>query len=130
MNKNKTKKQLREFGLFMGIFFPLIIGFLIPYLMGHNLRLWTFFVGIVFLFFAFFKPFKLSFLYQKWISLGNLLGWLNSKIILGLIFFTIVIPISLLMKIFGYDPLKTKKLSVISYRLNKSKNKVDLTKIF
>lgn len=130
MNKNKTKKQLRDFGLFMGIFFPSIIGFLIPYIMGHNLRLWTFFVGILFLFFAFFKPLKLSFLYQKWISLGNILGWLNSKIILGLIYFTILIPISLLMKIFGYDPLKTKKLSVISYRLNKGKNKVDLTKIF
>lgn len=130
MNKNLKKKQLREFGLLIGIGFPLIIGFLLPYLIGHNLRLWTIFIGIPFLIFAIFKPFKLSFLYQKWISLGNLLGWLNSKLILGIIFFTILIPISFIMKIFGYDPLKTKKLNVMSYRVNKYRNKVDLTKIF
>ena len=34
------------------------------------------------------------------------------------------------MKIFGYDPLKIKKLNVISYRVKKDNNKVDLTKIF
>ena len=130
MLENITKKKLREFGLIVGIGFPLIIGFFIPYLIGHNLRLWTIFIGIPFLIFSIFKPYKLSFFYQKWISLGNLLGWLNSKIILGIIFFTIVIPISFLMKIFGYDPLKIKKLNVISYRVKKDNNKVDLTKIF
>ena len=111
MSKNLTKRQLREFGLIMGIGIPSIIGFIIPYLMGHNLRLWAFYIGITFLIFSIFKPYKLSFFYQKWISLGNLLGWLNSKIILGIIFFTILIPISFLMKIFGYDPLNLKKLS-------------------
>tara|TARA_B100001989_G_C24505645_1_gene447380 strand:- start:391 stop:786 length:396 start_codon:yes stop_codon:yes gene_type:complete len=126
----EQKKQLREFGLLMGIGFPLIIGFLLPYLFSHDYRYWTFYIGIPILIFAIFKPYRLSFLYKKWISLGNLLGWLNSKIILGLIFFTILIPISFLMKIFGYDPLKIKKLNVISYRVNKDKNEVDLTKIF
>ena len=130
MNQNLTKRQLREFGLIIGIGIPLIIGFLIPYLMGHNIRIWAFYVGITFLIFSIFKPYKLSFFYQKWISLGNLLGWLNSKIILGIIFLTILIPISFLMRIFGYDPLKIKKLSVISYRVKKDKNKLDLTKIF
>ena len=131
MNKYlEQKHKLREFGLFMGVLFPLIIGFILPYLMGHNYRLWTFYIGIPFLIFAFFKPHKLSFLYKKWISLGNLLGWLNGKIILGLIFFIVLIPISFLMKIFGYDPLKIKKLNVISYRVNSHKKKVDLTKIF
>lgn len=131
MNKRlRQKNKLREFGLFMGIGFPFIVGFLLPYLMSHNYRFWTFYIGIPFLIFAIFKPHKLSFLYKKWISLGNLLGWLNSKIILGIIFFIVLIPISLLMKIFGYDPLRIKKLNVISYRVNKDKNKVDLTKIF
>ena len=81
-----------------------------------------------FLIFGIFKPYKLI-LYKKWIALGNLLGWFNSKIILGIIFFTILIPISILMKIFGYDPLKRKKLNVISYKINKSST-VDLTKYF
>ncbi len=130
MNKHLQKKQLREFGLLIGIGFPLIIGLFIPYLIGHNLRLWTIFIGIPFLIFGIFKPYKLYFLYKKWIALGNLLGWFNSKIILGIIFFTILVPISILMKIFGYDPLKRKKLNVISYKINKAKNTVDLTKIF
>ena len=40
--KNKIdKKQLKEFGLIIGIGFPLILGFLLPFLMGHNFNIWT-----------------------------------------------------------------------------------------
>ena len=54
MLENITKKKLREFGLIVGIGFPLIIGFFIPYLIGHNLRLWTIFIGIPFFNFFYF----------------------------------------------------------------------------
>ena len=41
MKEILSKKQLREFGLIVGIGLPIIIGFLVPLLLGHNFRLWT-----------------------------------------------------------------------------------------
>ena len=63
--------------------------------------------------------------------LGHILGWINSRILLGLVFILILIPIALIMKVLGYDPLRQnfKKKFLISYRELKS-NKVDLTRIF
>lgn len=126
-----TKKILREFGLIFGIGLPLIIGWLIPTLFGHSPRAWTLAIGIPTLIISVFYPKILKLPYKIWIKLGIILGWLNSKIILGIVFFIILIPISFIMKAFKYDPLK-KNLSKdkISYREITKNNKIDLTKIF
>ena len=62
--------------------------------------------------------------------LGLVLGWINSRIILGLVFFLVLQPIALIMKFVGYDPLKIKKSNEISYREDKSNYKINLTKLF
>ena len=62
--------------------------------------------------------------------IGLALGWINSRIILGLVFFLVLQPIALIMKFVGYDPLKIKKNNERSYRENKKDHKVDLTRIF
>ena len=49
-------------------------------------------------------------------ALGLALGWINSRIILGLVFFLVLQPIAFLMKFVGYDPLKTKKGNEMSFR--------------
>ena len=54
----------------------------------------------------------------------------NSHIILGLIFILIVIPISLIMKIFRYEPLKRKRNNLTSYREIKEGWVINLKKIF
>ena len=41
-------------------------------------------------------------------ALGNILSWINSRLILGIVF-AILQPIALIMKIFGYDPLRKKQ---------------------
>ena len=130
-NEIVTKNTLREFGIIFGIGLPLIIGWLIPTLFGHSPRAWTLSIGIPTLILSIFYPRILLLPYKFWIKIGIILGWINSKIILGLVFFFILIPISLIMKTFKYDPLR-KNLSKnqISYREITKKNKVDLTKIF
>ena len=42
-------------------------------------------------------------------TIGFALGWINSRLILGLVYLIILQPIAIVMKIFGYDPLKKKK---------------------
>ena len=63
-------------------------------------------------------------------KIGLALGWINSHIVLGLVFLLVLQPISLIMKLFGYDPLKKKKKNLLTFREIKENHKVDLTKIF
>ena len=125
------KKKLREFGILIGFFFPFFIGFVLPSLSGHSFRFWTVWLGFTFLFLAILKPSLLSMPYKGWMALGHVLGWINSRIILGLVFLIVLIPIALIMRIIGYDPLRSAKLETESYRELKNKNKnIDLTRIF
>ena len=130
MNKLSNDKTLREFGLVFGFGFPLIFGFLLPFIFSHTLKDWTIFVGLPFLFLAITKPHLLFYPYKIWMKIGNSLAWINSHIILGLIFILIVIPISIIMKIFRYDPLKRKRNNLPSYKEKKEEWVINLKKIF
>ena len=124
------KKQLREFGVLIGFGFPILIGWIIPAITGHTFRMWTLWVAFPSLITGLLQPSLLFYPYKVWMALGLALGWINSRIILGLVFFLVLQPIALIMKFKGYDPLKTKKRNQMSFRENKSNYKVNLTKPF
>ena len=129
MESNITRKELRDFGFLMAFCFPIIIGFIIPFIFGEDFKFWTFFVAIPSLFLGIFKPLILHYPYKFWMVLGKILGWINSRIILGLIFFFVLIPISFFMKMIGYDPLKKINKLQVTYTEEKYNNKIDLTRI-
>lgn len=54
-------------------------------------------------------PKGLAPLYRGWMVLGHALGWINTRAILGLVFFVIVTPIGLVMRLFGKDPLRLRR---------------------
>ncbi len=130
MTNKISKKQLRDFGLLIGFGLPLIVGWLIPLITGHGFRFWTLWISIPTFLLGLFSPRILSKPYQAWMKLGDLLGYVNSRIIFGLVFITVLLPIAFLMRAFGYDPLRSKKLNLLSYKENKRGSKVDLTRIF
>tara|TARA_B100001250_G_C19746098_1_gene765391 strand:- start:672 stop:1064 length:393 start_codon:yes stop_codon:yes gene_type:complete len=130
MTKLTSKKQLRNFGYLIGIGLPFMLGWLIPLIIGHGLRIWTFWVGLPFLLIGIISPKILQIPYELWMKLGHLLGWLNSRIILGIVFLTVLQPISLVMRVFGYDPLFLKKLNLSSYKENKKGSIIDYKRIF
>ena len=130
MRTNIDKSKLREFGYLIGIGIPLIFGFIIPIITGHQFRIWTLIISFPFLILGIFSPNKLRIFYKGWMKLGNILGWVNSKLILGLVFFLVLQPIALIMKFFNYDPLKNKRNNKKSYREVISDKKIDLTRIF
>ncbi len=108
MNKKEiTKKQLRTFGVALSIFLG-IIG-LIHFFKGHtpqNLWFWGA-AGIVFLT-TLLIPILIQPVYRAAIFIAHILGWINTRIILGLIFYLLFTPISFIMKIVRYDPLHRK----------------------
>ena len=125
-----SEKKLREFGLLIGVGFPTLIGWLLPALFGHQFRAWTLWIGVPGLIFGLITPRLLYYPYRGWISLGNALGWINSHIILGLVFILVLQPIAYIMRLTGYDPLKTKRKGDKTYRENCQDHKTDLTRIF
>ena len=130
MKNDIPKKTLREFGFLIGFIFPFLIGWILPLIGGHSFRTWTLFISIPSIILAISKPRLLIYPYKAWMKLGYILGWVNSRIILGLVFLIILQPIALIMRIFGHDPLRTKKFAQKSYREIKTNHKVNLKKIF
>ena len=132
MKKNISTKQLKEFGLLIGFGLPIIVGWIIPATGGHLFKSWTLWIGFPFCALALTKPFLLYYPYKLWMLLGHTLGWINSRIILGLVFILILQPIAFIMKIFGYDPLRDSQMErkKSSFRESIKDRKIDLTRIF
>jgi len=130
MTNRISKKQLRDFGYLIGFGLPLIIGWLIPSITGHAFRAWTLWISIPTLVIGIISPRFLKKPYQAWMQLGHLLGYINSRIILGIVFVAVLQPIAFVMRAFGYDPLRSKKFNLLSFKESKKGSKVDLTRIF
>ena len=130
MKKTISKKQLREFGLLIGFGFPILIGWLLPLLIGHEFRSWTLWIGVPGSILGLTSPRLLYYPYKFWMKIGLILGWINSRIILGLVFMIILLPVAFIMRIFAYDPLRTKRKGEMTYRENRKNHQIDLTRIF
>ena len=119
MNSTKIKiSSNRSFGIVFGILFLLIS--LYPLLKDEDLRTWSIIVSIIFLLLGLFNSSILSPLNKVWFKFGILLGSFVSPIVMGIVFFLVVTPISLLMRLFGKDVLKLKKNNSKSYWIEKS----------
>ena len=98
MKETVSKKQLREFGLLIGFGFPILIGWFLPLLIGHEFRAWTLWIGVLGLILGLTSPRLLYYPYKGWIALGHSLGWINSNIILGLVFILVLQTIAYIMR--------------------------------
>ena len=130
MNDPIPKKTLRQFGFLICFTFPFLIGWFLPLLGGHPFRVWTLFISMPAGILGILRPGLLLYPYRAWMKLGHILGWVNSRIILGLVFLIVLQPIAFIMRILGHDPLRRKKFAQESYREIKTNHKVNLNKIF
>jgi hypothetical protein len=130
MKEKISTKTLRDFGLLIAFAFPILIGFLFPYILGHAIKLWTLWIGIISLTLSLFVPRLLFIPYKVWMKLGFTLGWINSRIILGIVFFVVLFPLAILMKFTGYDPLRKKNISAKTFKEIKKENNINLKRIF
>tara|TARA_B100000925_G_C21882619_1_gene419180 strand:- start:435 stop:830 length:396 start_codon:yes stop_codon:yes gene_type:complete len=125
-----SKKELREFGYVIAFGFPLFFGIIIPLISGHSLKLWTLCVGTIFLVTGIFKPRMLLYPYKFWMRIGDFLGFINSGIVLWLVYILVLLPIAFAMRLFGYDPLKQKSIKLKTFKEYKTNHTIDLTRIF
>lgn len=78
-------------------------------------------VALLLLVLAWRVPQWLTPLAQAWLWLGHLLGAVNSRIILALVFFLVITPVALLFRLFGRDALRLKQVKGSSYWLTQDK---------
>lgn len=96
----------RSFGLVFAAFFLILA--LWPLLYQHEMRLWALVLAVIFLLLALVIPKLLAPLNRIWTSLGMLLHNIVSPVALGILFFGVVMPTGLLMRLFGKDPLRLR----------------------
>jgi hypothetical protein len=97
----------RSFGIVFAVVFG-VIG-LLPFVFGGGLRLWALVVAAAFLALALAAPAVLAPLNRLWLRFGLLLHRIVNPIILGIMFFVVITPIGVLMRLFGKDPLRLKR---------------------
>ena len=79
-----------------------------PLVNQEEVRTWSLIISFIFLFLALLNSKILTPLNKLWFKFGILLGKIISPIIMGIIFFLVVTPIGLLMRLFGKDVLNLK----------------------
>jgi len=108
---NKIKVQYEKsnvtFGVLFFIFFLIIS--LYPLNSGGVIRVWSVVLSLVFLIITIIKPSLFTFLNKLWIKFGILLGKIISPIVMGLIFFFLVTPIGILVRILKKDVMGLKR---------------------
>jgi hypothetical protein len=118
VNTNPDKQELRKFGLIFAGMFILIFGLLLPWIWDKPSPTWPWIVAAVFIAAALVVPMLLGPVYRIWMKIGHVLGWINTRIILGLVFFFIFAPVALVLRILGKDALKQRlDASATSYRI-------------
>ena len=113
-------KGLRKFGITTGIIVVVLFAVFFPWVFdAASMPVWPWIVAGLLWLPALLIPGSLQPVYRGWMKIGHAIGWVNTRIILGLVFYVFVLPMGLVMRLFGKDPMARKfDKSATSYRVN------------
>ena len=121
-NIRKDNKAIRDFGILIGLILLIIAGILF-YKERESYELINL-LGVAFIGLGLGMPIILKPFYLVWMNFAVVLGWLMTRLILGLLFYIVVSPIGLISRLFGKEflDLKTSSLnrSYWNYKDNES----------
>ena len=115
--KNQSIPSNRSFGILF--FFVFLIISLWPLLYDEHIRLWSIIISLIFLVLGIIDSKILTPLNKIWMRFGLLLGNIISPIVMAIIFFGVVTPTGILLRLFKNDILKLKKNNNTSYWIEK-----------
>ena len=124
----KKKSSNRSFGLlFFVVFF--LIG-IWPLFKENDYRLWSLIISIIFLILGLLNSKLLNPLNNLWIKFGEILGKIIAPIVMMIVFFIVLTPVSFIVRLFGKDLLKLKFIKKNSYWIYRKKNIGSMKKQF
>ena len=108
----------KSFGIVFFVVFLIVA--LYPLVNSKDIRIWSLVISVIFLFLGLINSRLLTPLNKLWFKFGIFLGKIFSPIIMGIIFFLVVTPIGLIMRVLGKDLLNLKYNKDESYWIKKS----------
>ena len=120
-NSNIKIGTNKSFGIVFFLFFLIVSIF--PLFKDGNIRVWSLIIAIIFLILGLLNSKILTPLNKIWFKFGILLGSIVSPIVMGVIFFVIVTPTSLIMKVIGKNLLNLKRNNKKTYWIERSEIK-------
>ena len=119
----------RSFGLVFFVVFLIVA--LWPLKSGEDIRIWSLALSIIFFSLGILNSKLLTPLNKLWFKFGILLGSIVSPIVMGIVFFLVVTPTSIIMRLLGKDLLKKNKIkSVSTYWIKRDKQQSSMKKQF
>lgn len=126
---NPSQKDLKLFGFIMLVLF-LLLGGIVQWFSGPfivSVILWGFGAGFFAIYYLV-RPLRLP-LYRGWMKLIYPVGWTLSHLLFGVIYFLIMTPIGMLMRLFGHDAMRRKVNKTDSYWIAR-KPETDMARYF
>jgi len=118
----------RSFGILFSIVFAIISFW--PIISGDPLRLWSIPISVIFLVLGLLNSKLLNPLNIVWVKFGELLGIIIAPIVMAIIYFIIVTPIGLFMRLIGKDLLNLKFSKANTYWIKREKKVGSMKKQF
>ena len=104
-NEELSASELRKFGLSTGAIFAVLFGMAIPWMWDLNYPRWPWAILLVLGGLGLIVPKSLRLVHRFWMRLAIMISKVTTPLILGIVFFLVVMPFGLVMRIFGGDPL-------------------------
>ena len=120
-NSNIKIGTNKSFGIVFFVFFLIVSIF--PLLNDGDIRVWSLIISLIFLILGILNSKILTPLNQIWFKFGILLGRFVSPVVMGIIFFAIVTPTSVIMRVLQKNLLNIKKGNKKTYWIERSKIK-------
>ncbi|MDR4464500.1 MAG: SxtJ family membrane protein [Nitrospira sp.] len=99
-----TTKDLRQFGLLVGGVFA-VIGLWPLVFRSESPRWWAMAIGSLLIVLGAIVPQSLQQVHGGWMKVGHILGSINTRIILGIIYYLLITPMGVIMRLMGKDPM-------------------------
>lgn len=120
MIRKSLKSSNKSFGILFFIVFTLYG--IWPMFSSGQLRIWSLAIGVILLVLGLLNSKLLHPLNLVWIKFGEVLGRIIAPIVMGFIYFVVITPIGLFMRLIGKDLLRKKFLKINSYWIKREKN--------
>jgi len=118
MNKNIKVSSNKSFGIVFFIVFLIVS--IYPVFNSGDVRVWSLIISLIFLILGLLNSIILSPLNKIWFKFGILLGSIASPVVMSIIFFGVVTPTAIVMKMFNKNLLSLKKNNKKTYWVEKS----------
>lgn len=112
------RKGLRHFGITTGIILAVIFGLFFPWLLDRPIPRWPWVIAGALALTGLVAPMALNPVYKGWMRFGLFMSRIMTPLIMGIVFYVVITPVALLVKIFGKDAMRRRlEKDTPSYRI-------------